>query len=172
MRSYATTSRRAGLTCKAATYGISQTTLVFANTPFAFRHRLEYGAPRFQPRSSFSSTRARQLRDIFPAKDHPHIKATKPAWPHHGYTYEEMVAVTPGHREPRTAGDRAAWRLVRLARYCMDKATGMDRNQQVDKNNPTTAVVAKKPLTEAQWVCNGISSYPVIDHSRRANERH
>jgi hypothetical protein len=53
----------------------------------------------------------------------------------------------------------------------MDKATGMDRNQQVDKNNPTTAVVAKKPLTEAQWVCNGISSYPVIDHSRKANER-
>ena len=80
--------------------------------------------------------------------------------------------MTPGHREPRTAGDKAAWRLVRLARYCMDKATGMDRDQKVDKNNPTTAVVAKKPLTEAQWVCHEIATWIVIDHSARANERH
>jgi len=34
----------------------------------------------------------------------------------------------------------------------MDKATGMDRQQQVDKKHPTTAVLAEKPLTEAQWL--------------------
>jgi hypothetical protein len=34
----------------------------------------------------------------------------------------------------------------------MDKATGMERDQHSDKSKPTTAVVAEKPLTEAQWV--------------------
>lgn len=49
-------------------------------------------------------------------------------------------------------GDWAAWKIVRFARYCMDKATGMDRAQQVDKKHPTTSVEASKPLTEAQWL--------------------
>lgn len=60
--------------------------------------------------------------------------------------------MVPAHREPRGMGDWAAWKIVRFARYCMDKATGMDRAQQVDKKHPTTAVEASKPLTEAQWV--------------------
>ncbi len=34
----------------------------------------------------------------------------------------------------------------------MDKATGLKPDQQSDKSKPTTAVVASKPLTEAQWV--------------------
>ncbi|PHH63699.1 hypothetical protein CDD81_5571 [Ophiocordyceps australis] len=101
---------------------------------------------------SFSTTRATQLRDFFPSKDTSHILKTKPAWPHHGYTMEEMEAVVPAHREPRTFSDWAAWKIVRFARYMMDKATGMDRKQQVDKKNPTTAVEAEKPLTEAQWL--------------------
>ena len=100
----------------------------------------------------FSSTPATQLRDFFPAKDTPHIQKTTPAWPHHGYTMEEMTSVVPDHRLPRTFSDWAAWKIVRFARFWMDKATGMDRAQQVDKKNPTTAVVADKPLTEAQWV--------------------
>jgi len=62
------------------------------------------------------------------------------------------MAVTPAHREPQTLGDRAAWRIVRLARYWMDVATGMSRPQKSDKTHPTTAVVAEKPLTEAQWL--------------------
>jgi hypothetical protein len=65
---------------------------------------------------------------------------------------EELRQVTPSHRQPRGFGDWAAWKIVRIARYFMDKATGMDREQQVDKKNPTTAVKAEKPLTEAQWV--------------------
>lgn len=100
----------------------------------------------------FSTTRPTQLREFFPAKDTPHIKTTPPAWPHPGYTYEEMLAVTPGHRKPETFGDWAAWKIVRFARFWMDKVTGMDKAQKVDKKNPTTAVVAEKPLTEAQWV--------------------
>ncbi|KAM4059354.1 alternative oxidase domain-containing protein [Hirsutella rhossiliensis] len=103
-------------------------------------------------RRHFSATPATQLRDFFPVKDTPHILKTKPAWPHHGYTMEEMTAVMPAHRKPRNFSDWAAWKLVRLARYFMDKATGMDRKQQVDKKNPTTAIEAEKPLTEAQWL--------------------
>lgn len=106
-------------------------------------------------RRHFSSTPVTQLRDFFPVKDTPHILKTKPAWPHHGYTMEEMTAVVPAHRKPRNFSDWAAWKLVRLARYFMDKATGMDREQQVDQKNPTTAVEAEKPLTEAQWVGAG-----------------
>jgi hypothetical protein len=63
-----------------------------------------------------------------------------------------MVAVEPAHREPKTLGDWTAWKIVRVARYCMDKATGMDRDQKSDRKKPTTAIAAQKPLTEAQWV--------------------
>ncbi|RDA90535.1 hypothetical protein CP533_4143 [Ophiocordyceps camponoti-saundersi (nom. inval.)] len=104
------------------------------------------------PRQHFSTTPVSQLRDFFPVKDTPHILKTKPAWPHHGYTAEEMAAVVPAHRKPRNFSDWAAWKIVRIARYWMDKATGMEHEQQVDKKNPTTAVVAEKPLTEAQWL--------------------
>lgn len=101
-----------------------------------------------------STTPRNQLRDFFPAKDTPQILTTPAAWPHHGYTFEEMRAVVPAHRQPEGFADWAAWKVVRMARWCMDKATGMDRKQQVDKKNPTTAIVADKPLTEAQWVSN------------------
>lgn len=100
----------------------------------------------------FSTSSKNGLRDFFPAKDTPHIQKTKPAWPHHGYTVEEMLAVEPAHRVPRTLSDKAAWKIVRFARYWMDKATGMGRDQQVDPKHPTTAVKAEKPLTESQWV--------------------
>jgi hypothetical protein len=65
----------------------------------------------------FSTTSANHLRDIFPAKETAYIRQTPPAWPHPGYTEEEMLAVTPAHRPPRTVGDWLAWKLVRLARY-------------------------------------------------------
>jgi hypothetical protein len=63
-----------------------------------------------------------------------------------------MLGVQVGHREPTNVGDWVAWRLIRFARWCMDKATGLSTDQQVDKKNPTTAVAAEKPLTEAQWL--------------------
>jgi hypothetical protein len=65
---------------------------------------------------NFSTTTVNQLRDVFPAKDTPFIRKTPPAWEHPGYTEEEMLAVTPGHRSPETVGDWVAWKLVRLAR--------------------------------------------------------
>ncbi|KAF4123325.1 Alternative oxidase [Geosmithia morbida] len=112
----------------------------------------QFGRPQSPSRRNFSTTRPIQLRDFFPPKDTPHIQTTPAAWPHPGYTMDEMTAVAPGHREPETVGDRAAWRIVRLARYWMDKATGMERSQYVDRRNPTTALKAEKPLTEAQWL--------------------
>lgn len=101
---------------------------------------------------TFSSTPAARLRDFFPAKETAHIRKTPPAWPHRGYDDAEMLAVVPGHRPPTTWGDKVAWALVRTSRWCMDKATGMSREQKTDRNRPTTAVVAEKPLSEAQWV--------------------
>ncbi len=119
----------------------------------------------------FSTTPAARLRDFFPAKETPHIRKTPPAWAHHGFTYEEMLAVVPGHREPRNVSDYLAFQLVKLARYVCrvksrrderltcgilrwftDIATGVKPEQKVDPKNSTTAVVADKPLTEAQWV--------------------
>jgi hypothetical protein len=67
-------------------------------------------------RRNFSTTSANQLRDVFPAKDTAFIRRTPPAWEHPGYTEEEMLAVTPGHRPPETVGDWVAWKLVRFAR--------------------------------------------------------
>ncbi|KAL2128083.1 hypothetical protein VTI74DRAFT_9749 [Chaetomium olivicolor] len=101
---------------------------------------------------NFSTTTPNHLRDVFPTKETAFIRKTTPAWEHPGYTEEEMLTVTPGHREPKTVGDWVAWKLVRLARWATDIATGIGREQQVDMKNPTTAVVAQKPLTEAQWL--------------------
>lgn len=104
-------------------------------------------------RRTFSTTPANHLRDFFPAKETANIRITPPAWPHHGYTEAEMLAVVPGHRAPETLGDKIAWMLIRTSRWCMDKATGMSKAQKTDKKRPMTAVVAEQPLTEAQWVC-------------------
>lgn len=41
---------------------------------------------------------------------------------------------------------------MRLCRWGMDFATGMEKKQKVDKNNPTTAVSTISPLTESQWL--------------------
>lgn len=100
----------------------------------------------------FSSTPANHLRDFFPAKETENIRTTPPAWPHHGSTEAAMLAVEPGHRPPVTLGDRFAWRLMRLCRWGMDTVNGLSKDQKTDKKSPTTAVVADKPLTEAQWL--------------------
>ncbi|KAL1894939.1 inducible alternative oxidase 2 [Sporothrix stenoceras] len=100
----------------------------------------------------FSTTTAARMRDVFPARETEHIRQTPAAWPHHGYTEAEMLAVVPGHRAPETIGDRIAWRLMRICRWGMDTATGMSRDQKSDKKNPTTAIASEQPLTEAQWM--------------------
>ncbi|KAK3943264.1 AOX1 alternative oxidase mitochondrial precursor encoded by the AOX protein [Diplogelasinospora grovesii] len=101
---------------------------------------------------TFSTTSAARLRDFFPPKETAYIRQTPPAWPHHGWTEQEMLAVVPEHRKPKNVGDWVAWKLVRLARWGTDLATGIRADQQVDKKNPTTALKATEPLTEAQWL--------------------
>lgn len=91
------------------------------------------------------------MRDFFPVKETRYIRTTPPAWPHHGYTYEQMTEVAEGHREPKTLGDKAAWALMKLCKWGMDTATGMEKAQRTDKNN-VNSIKADKPLTEAQWV--------------------
>lgn len=41
---------------------------------------------------------------------------------------------------------------MRLCRWGMDMVNGLSKDQKTDKKSPTTAVVADKPLTEAQWL--------------------
>ncbi|KAK7923163.1 Alternative oxidase [Apiospora marii] len=101
---------------------------------------------------AFSTTPDCKLRDFFPVKETEHIRQTLPAWPHHGYTEQEMLDVVPDHRPPQTMGERVAWKFMRFCRWGMDFTTGMQKEQKVDKANPTTAVTAIKPLTEAQWL--------------------
>ncbi|KAI0168695.1 alternative oxidase [Pestalotiopsis sp. NC0098] len=101
---------------------------------------------------SFSSTPDRQLKHFFPAQETENIRQTPPAWVHHGFTEKEMLEIVPAHRKPETWGDYFAWKFMRLCRWGMDFATGMKSEQQVNKNNPTTAVSTIKPLTEEQWL--------------------
>lgn len=37
-------------------------------------------------------------------------------WPHTGWTEKMLLDVVPSHREPRTLGDKFAWRVTRLCR--------------------------------------------------------
>ncbi|KAI0538211.1 alternative oxidase [Xylaria digitata] len=106
-----------------------------------------YGGAR-----AFSTTSVTRMRDFFPAKETENIRETPPAWPHHGYTEEEMLAVVPAHRKPETWGDYFAWKFMRFCRWGMDFSTGMKGEQKVDKLNPTTATHSIKPLTESQWM--------------------
>ncbi|KAK3312236.1 mitochondrial alternative oxidase [Apodospora peruviana] len=73
-------------------------------------------------------------------------------WPHKGWTEKMLLDVVPSHREPRTVGDRFAWRVTRICRWAMDFVTGMGPEQKVDSKHPTTAVAAHRPLTESQWL--------------------
>lgn len=113
----------------------------------AAQHHHIIASPRL-----FSTTPKAQLRDFFPARDTPHIQKTKAAWPHPGYTMEEMLAVEPAHRSPRNFSDWAAYKIVRFARYWMDLVTGMSKAQKPLNKKDPTAVVAAKPLTESQWL--------------------
>ncbi|KAI1341347.1 alternative oxidase [Xylariaceae sp. FL0016] len=100
----------------------------------------------------FSTTPVTHMREFFPARETEHIRQTLPAWPHHGYTEQEMLDVVPAHRKPETWGDYLAWKFMRFCRWGMDFCTGMRGEQKVDKSNPTTAIHAIKPLTEQQWM--------------------
>lgn len=100
----------------------------------------------------FSVVSASRLKDFFPEKETQFIRRSPEAWPHEPWTEKQLLNVTIGHRVPKTFGDRVAWRLIRFLRYWMDRATGLNTKQQVDKNHPTTAVAAEKPLSEAQWL--------------------
>jgi hypothetical protein len=122
--------------------------------PAGLRIAAVYQAQHGQSPRSFSTTSATRLRDFFPVKETPFIRRTPPAWPHPGYTEEELLAVVPAHREPKTIGERVAWRLIKICRFWMDFVTGLTPDQQqTDMKHSTTSTKASKPLTEAQWVC-------------------
>jgi hypothetical protein len=81
--------------------------LISSSTPIPYQHG---------PARAFSTTGVARMRDFFPVKETEHIRTTPPAWKHHGYSYEDMLAVEPGHRVPVTLGDKAAWKFLRFCR--------------------------------------------------------
>lgn len=133
-----------------AALALHQSHPVGLGCPATLRAAASARLPRSRTRD-FSTTRASQLRDIFPAKETGYIRQTPPAWPHPGYTQEEMESVVPAHRKPETVGDWVAWKLVRMCKWWMDLATGL-KPAQKDANGATDARAVAKPLTEAQWV--------------------
>lgn len=145
-------SRPAALFGRAVLYNPKSSTLAY---PAGLRIAAVYDAQqrRSQLSRCFSTTTTYHFREIFPAKETEFIRRTPPAWPHHGYTEEELLSVVPAHREPKTFGDWVAWKLIRICRWGMDFATGLQPEQQVDMKNSTTSTAAAKPLTEGQWVC-------------------
>jgi hypothetical protein len=52
---------------------------------------------------------------------------------HNVYTTEEVLAVRETHREPETAGDKAAFVVLRAIRTAFDTATGYGRNMTTSK---------------------------------------
>ncbi len=80
-------------------------------------HCATYRSHNGQSPRAFSTTNAAHLKDFFLAKETALIRKTPPAWPHHGWTEEEMSSIVAQHREAKTLGDKFAWRLVRTCRY-------------------------------------------------------
>jgi len=99
----------------------------------------------------FSSSPAPHLKDWFPRKETEHIRRTLPAWPHHGYTEQEMLSVVPEHRPVKTWGDWTAYKFVKLCRWGMDVSTGL---RDVPKVDPATGktVMVPRILNESQWL--------------------
>ncbi len=67
------------------------------------------------------------MKAFFPEKETEHIRQTLPAWPHPGYTHQEMLDVTPGHRVPVTLGDKFAWKFMRFCRYVEGRKGAVSR---------------------------------------------
>ncbi|ROW13959.1 hypothetical protein VPNG_04057 [Cytospora leucostoma] len=128
-------------------YQLSRAVAPLVQTTSITGLRLATSSTTLNQQRTFSSTPANRLRDFYPIEGN-----LKPAWPHHGFTTDQMEAVEPGHRPPKTLGDHVAWRFIRFCRWGMDTCTGLSPDQQSDKSKPTTATKAEKPLTEAQWL--------------------
>ncbi|KAI5866828.1 alternative oxidase [Durotheca rogersii] len=142
-------TRQAAYLSRAATALFRSSTLGY---PTAVRVGLVVSVQHKGASRAFSTTPVATFRDFFPSKETEHIRTTPAAWPHHGYTEQEMLQVVPAHRPVKTWGDWVAWKAIRTCRWGMDFFTGMKKDQKVDKANPTTAVETIQPLTEAQWL--------------------
>ncbi|RDL36700.1 putative alternative oxidase, mitochondrial [Venustampulla echinocandica] len=109
-----------------------------------------------QARRQFSSTARTSLKAYFPEPETEKIRTSPPAWPHPGFTVEQMRDnVAYAHRQPRDFSDRVALTMVRLLRFCMDTATGYKHNvEQPKKPGDANAVAETKPygMDERKWL--------------------
>lgn len=72
----------------------------------------------------FSTSRRSAIEVFAPARDLPHIKETRAAWPHPKITSEQLNSITVDHRPPENWSDKVALMMVKLLRWGTDKATG------------------------------------------------
>ena len=73
----------------------------------------------------FSTSRRSNIEFFPPAKDTPNIKETRAAWPHPQISEQQLQSIEGFvHRDCKTWSDKAAYGLVRTARWWMDLFSG------------------------------------------------
>lgn len=72
----------------------------------------------------FSTSRPALIKEFFPKPETDKIRETAPAWPHPGFTKDQMEAVAFAHRDVRNWSDRVALAMIRTMRWGLDLATG------------------------------------------------
>ncbi|GAD98695.1 alternative oxidase [Paecilomyces variotii No. 5] len=133
---------RGSLTARCVKPALSAGAIGLAHPVFLHKQSFAIGGAVLAEKRPFSSTARSQLREVFPEYEGKElIRKTKPAWPHPGYTEEQLRSpvVGPAHRPPRNFSDRWALNLVKFARWCMDTATGFKYLPKTsDPNTPMT----------------------------------
>ena len=110
----------------------------------------------------FHTTPSRQFKEIFPERDSPQIRITKPAWPHPVYTEEQMNSIVIAHRKAVTWSDWSALAAVRVLRWGLDLATGYRHDKEVAKGQ-RAAGEARQPfaMTERKYMI--VSFQPCVE---------
>lgn len=132
-----------------------------ASRPAFIALQNQYLAPRRQfsntNKPRFSKSHNWLIKEFFPVPDAPHIKTTEAAWPHPIYTEEQMNSVVVAHREARDWSDRIALGFTRVARFCLDLATGYKHDKAVALNKKDPAAARQKyAMTERKYLIRNI----------------
>lgn len=130
------------LTSKAlSTRAVQVTGLYLTSKPLIHAPRLACSISRRGLDRNFSTTSTNHLqpKQWFPPPQDSKIEYAPAAWKHPVYTEEQMNNIKIAHRDAKTWQDKLAMRLMRTARFFMDKATGYTENSaHVDENGKLT----------------------------------
>ena len=119
--------------------GLSTAQAPVSDTAFSAKHN-------DSPKRRFSFT-SKTTKEFFPEQSTPHIRITKPAWPHPIYTEEQMIGIKVAHREAKNWSDWVALGAIRALRFGLDIATGYKHERptaQGQKNGVPKAVMDER----------------------------